>query len=325
MRMRIIGLALSLCLLLTACGGTEQDSGDQAPLLGRAAGLDEAAVLMTVDGREIPAWRYLCWLAYTCDQIAEQYAAAGTPLRWSDSVTGGTLADYVRDQALADTVLYAVVEAWAEQYGCQSGETEEEETVFPDLREDQRQEMAAVGTMYAWLWQLYQTPDSALAPTETALTAFAAERGIFRIDRFLAGGEDREAARQRAAEAFAKINGAEDQAAVFTQLAAGADDPAGPRTVSKGDGALDPALEEAALALEVGQCSGILSSGEGFSILRRLPPETEALREAHFDHLLECAAAEAAVEVTEDYAQLEVETFYTALLQMRAAEGDPSR
>ena len=117
MKMRMTCLALLLCLLLTACGGKEPDSQGRTSLLGEAAGLEEEEVLVTVDGREVPAWRYLYWLAWTCGQMRERYESSGTALDWDTPVSGGTLAQYVKDQALADTVLYAVVENLAEKAG----------------------------------------------------------------------------------------------------------------------------------------------------------------------------------------------------------------
>ena len=85
MNIRAIALALLLCLCLTACGGEPEESGGQMSLLETAAGLDGTEHLLTIDNREIPAWRYLYWLAYTCDQIAQSYTEsevnAGTGLR----------------------------------------------------------------------------------------------------------------------------------------------------------------------------------------------------------------------------------------------------
>ncbi len=339
MKRRMICLALSLCLLLTACGGRE-DGGGQASFLGRAAELEETAALVTVGGREVPAWRYLYWLAYTCDRVRDQYRDAGLPLDWKAPVTGGTLADYARDQALADTALYATVENWAAEYGCALDEADREtlaadwaektaageEAYLTRLRalgldQQRAEELAAVGLLYAKLYQLYETEGSPLAPDPEALEAFAAERGELTVDRILiAAGEDREAARQRAAVAFSQLNGAADQAEAFSALAAAGDDTAGPRTLTAGDGTLDPALEEAAAALAEGQCSGILESPEGFSILRRLPGDTAAVREAYFDRLLTDAAKAAAVDTAEAYGALEIPRFYQRLEDLRAAE-----
>ena len=129
MRKRITALALLLCLTLTACGAGK-DSQGQTSFLGTAAGVEETAALLTVDGREVPAWRYLYWLADTCDRIREQYAESSLEPDWESPLSGGTLADYARDQALADTVLYATVENWAEQCGCQL--TEEDRAVLAE-------------------------------------------------------------------------------------------------------------------------------------------------------------------------------------------------
>ena len=122
MRQRGAALALLLCLTLTACGG---QGGGQASFLGEAAGLDEEHPLLTVDGREVPAWRYLYWLASACDQIRTRYQESGLTLDWRAAVDDGTLADYAKSQALADTALYATVENWAEEYGCELTEADQ--------------------------------------------------------------------------------------------------------------------------------------------------------------------------------------------------------
>nr|WP_326186049.1 peptidylprolyl isomerase [uncultured Oscillibacter sp.] len=342
MKKRVTALALLLCLTLTACGG--EDSRGQATVLGRAADMREDAVLLTVDGREVPAWRYLYWLAYTCDRVRERYQESGLALDWSTPVSGGTLADYARDQALADTALYATVENWAERYGCALTEEDRaalsaswaeqaaahggEDGYLAELAElglDRRraEELAGVGVLYGKLYTLYLDEDSPLAPDAPALAAFAEEAGLLTVDRILvAAGGDREAARQKAAELFAQLNGAADQGAAFAALAAAGDDPAGPRTFLPGDGTLDSSLEAAAMALAEGQCSGILESEEGFSILRRLAADADALADGYFDHLLQSAAESALVETTEAYDALDAAAFDAALRTARESAAD---
>lgn len=328
--MKKTAAVLLMCLCLTACAADAEPGG----ILGQASGLDEEETLLTVDGREVPAWRYLYWLAYTCDRVAGRYRDAGVVLDWRAPLEGGTLADYAKDQALADTALYATVENWAEKYGCQLSDEERqaaaehgEEPEYLDklgkmgLNQTRALELENVGKLYAKLCALANQPGSALAPTEEALSAFAAEDGRMSVDRILvAAGDDREAAREKAAELFAQLNGAEDQRAVFDTLAKAGDDTAGPRTVLPGDGQLSQELEEAAQALSVGQCSGILESDEGFSILRRLAPETKDLADDYFDERLQEAASEARVVLTENYDGLDTESFYTALEALRAGE-----
>lgn len=337
MRKRAIALALLLCLTLTACGGEEAGQGQG--LFQRASGIPEDAVLLTVDGREVPAWRYLYWLACGCGRLQEQYRSAGVTLDWDAPLEGGTLADYAKDQALADTALYATVENWAETWGCTLDDSDARAmerawaeraaeyggegpylAALADMGLDRAraEELSGTGRLYAGLYRLYEAEGSPLAPESEELEAFAAEGGQVTVNRILIGaGTDREDARRRAEEIFARLNMAEDMAAEFGILSAEGDDPAGPRTLIPGDGALGEDLEAAALALEVGQCSGILESGEGFSILLREQPDRKALMEAYFDELLQRAAAGAALQTTEYYESLDVAAFAGGLARER--------
>jgi len=296
--MKRCAMILLACLLLTGCGKKETTQNDAVPM-------DETEILLTVDGREVPAWRYLCWLRHACQQVQEQYAAAGQAVDWELPVEGETLAELVKRQALADTVLYATVENWAERYGCQGQrEVESQPLPLPGLTAEQEWELQAVGSLYAALYDLYETEGSVLAPSGEQLAAFSEESGLLTLDRILiAAGEDREAARQRVAEMFSRLNGAENPLKEFAVLAAEGDDPAGPRQ-SKASG-WSKKLLAAAGSLGVGQYSGILESDEGFSILMRLEPELTETKAAYFDFLLQQAAEDAEVRLLPRYDDLD--------------------
>ena len=106
-------LALGAALSLTACGGGDTEGG----LLCEASGIRPDTVLLSVDGRDVSAQRYLYWLAYACDYIADYYDS-GEGIQWGGTVSGQSLEDYAKDQALQNAALYATVETWAEDYGC---------------------------------------------------------------------------------------------------------------------------------------------------------------------------------------------------------------
>ena len=106
-------LALGAAISLTACGGGDTEGG----LLCEASGIRPDTVLLSVDGRDVSAQRYLYWLAYACDYIADYYDS-GEGIQWGDTVSGQSLEDYAKDQALQNAALYATVETWAEDYGC---------------------------------------------------------------------------------------------------------------------------------------------------------------------------------------------------------------
>lgn len=329
MRKRVASLALALCLGLSGCTVQEKEPSS---LLGQAAELGEEMVLLTVDGREVPAWRYLYWLAFTCDQVRARYQDAGLTLDWKTPVTGGTLGDYAKDQALANTALYATVENWAERYGCALSETEraamtgiwEEQSAAHGGEEEYQKELAdlgldrlraeeltEVGMLYAKLYQLCLTEGSELSGLLGTVDGLTVDRILIRA------GEDRDAARERAAEVFSQLNSAGDQDAAFSALAAEGDDAAGPRTLTPGDESLPQSLREAAEALEEGQYSGILESEEGFSILRRLAAQGAAPAGDAFDQLLEEAAESALVQTTSAYDRLDAAAFDGALEALR--------
>ena len=330
MRNRLFAALLPLCLLLSACGGEKDPSGG---LLESASGLPEETVLVTVGGREVAAWQYLYWLAFTCDQLQARYDGAGLELDWAAPLEGGTLADYAKDQALADAALYAVVENWAEQYGAVLGEADsgalaeawtektasyggEEQYLAAlgnlGLNRARAEALSRVGQLYGKLYELYGADDGPLTPDPVDLAAFAREQGWLTVDRALIPiGADRSEAQAKAAEIFSRLNQAPDKAEAFPALAAEGDDSAGPRTFLAGDGTLPAALEEAAAALEPGQCSGILESGEGFSILLRCETNPQDVREEYFDYILQEAAKNAQVELTEAYRALDAAAFAT--------------
>lgn len=311
MRRRILCLALTLCLTLTACGGSvEEPPQSRTSLWEEAAGVEEETVLLTVNGQEIPAWRYLCWLYRACEAVSESYAAAGKAVDWSQEAEGQTLADYVKAQALSDTALYAVVEQLAEQHDCPVPPGKAP-AAQPPLSAEQTARLADTGRLYAALYEDYCTEGSTLAPTAEELAAFAAENGWAGMEQICVPfGEDKEEARQRAAELFSRLNAAEDSAAVFSELRVSEGE-----TV-KTDG--EDALLQALAALEAGQYSGILEGEEAYVILRRVEPDPAAFREEAFDRMLLKKAAEAEICCTQAYKELDAAVFWRTFMEENA-------
>lgn len=156
-----------------------------------------------------------------------------------------------------------------------------------------------------------------LIPDAEQYAALERSSGQIRFDRILAAaGNDKNAAKTKAAAYFVRLNGAADQAALFAELAAQGDDPSGPRTLW--DGTLDAALSSALRALEIGQLSGIVENGEGFSILRRLPPERGTVLEAWVEGTLAASAETARVEASAAWRALDAGAFAEKLEELRA-------
>ena len=320
---------LTLCLLCCACGAWDVPPIAPPPtpmpaptsIPGRAANRMENETLLTVDGRDIPAWEYLYWLSLACDRAN---AAPGVP-DWRA----------VREQALMNTALYAGVESLAERYGVKFDKDDEnavaerwrqrcaaygdeagylKEIARYGLNRERAQTLFRVGLLYGKLRELCQE-GGALSPDAEALEKLSRESGEIVVDRILCADSDRAAAKRRAETFFSQLNGASNQAALFTELTWEGSDHNGPRNL-KG-GAFSERLTQAARALQVGQLSGIIEADDGFSILRRLPPERESLLETWLRRVVEEQARAADVEVTEAYLSLDASKFAAALEELR--------
>ena len=62
MKRYLMAVGLVVCLFLSSCTDREEAAVQQRSRLSEAAELEEEHVLLTIDEREIPAWRYLYWL-----------------------------------------------------------------------------------------------------------------------------------------------------------------------------------------------------------------------------------------------------------------------
>ena len=343
-------LTLTAVLFLSACG----EAGAEGGLFYEASGIRPDTVLLSVDGREVTARRYLYWLACACDYIAGYYDS-GDGIQWGDTVDGQTLEEYARDQALESAALYATVENWAEDYACtltdedrtamdrewaarvaQYGGEEAYLDVLSRMGLDRTEAEAISGDYYLYrhLYELYCTEGSQLAPAEHDLETFAQEQGYLTVDHIWISTADADpadpeaaaACRARAEEAFSKLNGSADPLNDFAVLAATYSDetdrdqhPSG-YTCKAGDGTLPAACEEAVLALEEGQFSGVVEADDGFYLLLRKPLDLDAVAPDYFDALLQAAADSAEVSAARAYEDLNVQQFYDGLQQARAAQ-----
>lgn len=337
-------LCLCLVLLLSACGTSASGEGG---LLSRASGIADDEVLLTVDGRAVPAWRYLYWLTSVCDQIRTAWNESGRTLDWQQTLSGEPLADYARRKALENTALYATVETLAEDNGVTLSEEDQaqldaewqekvteygseeaylEALARMGLGKEEARALSEDACLYRKLLTLAADPASALYVTEEALTEFTAGREYLAASCILVStegvaAEDTEtlaAQKSRAETLFSQINSAADEAATFAQLAQTENDaPAQPGTFAAGDGTLPQAAEEALRALEVGQWSGVVETEEGYYLLLRQETDSGVIREDCFDQTLLAAAQEADTELDAKLETLSVPAFYDAVCRER--------
>lgn len=317
--------------------------------MSRASGIADDEVLLTVDGREVSAWRYLYWLTSVCDQIRTAWNESGRTLDWQQTFSGEPLADYARRKALENTALYATVETLAESNGVTLSEEDQaqldaewqakvteyggeeaylEALARMGLGKEEALSLSEDACLYHKLLTLAADPASALYVTEEALTEFAAGREYLAASCILVStagvaAEDTQtlaAQKSRAETLFSQINSAADGAAVFAQLAQTENDAqVQPGTFAAGDGTLPQAAEEALRALEVGQWSGVVETEEGYYLLLRQEVDDAAVRADCFDSQLLTAAGEADTEPGAKLETLSVPAFYDAVCREREA------
>lgn len=254
--MKWIVWLLVLPVLLSGCAAAPQ-----------AQEMGEGEILFAVNGREITAGEYFVWLDLavgTWEQTPDDEACAAA-----------------KAQALADTVLYAVVEDMAAEYGAALSAQEV-------LSGDPSAEL------------LYRKLCALNAPEE-ALADFAEEQGYRTVERVLIPAG--EGARERAAEVFARLNGGGEEALVDVKRSYS--DADSPYTLWAESETLPQELIQAALLLEPGEYSGILETEEGFSVLYCREPDLASLTMAWVDHCLLQRAQEAKVQLYRGYEQVD--------------------
>ena len=356
--MKRVLAVLVCCLCLTGCQLRRGQTEEAGQLLYEAAGIPEGTALLQVDGRDVPGWRYLYWLADSCDALTEQAASQGQEVDWEQDTGSGTAAEYVRRQAEQVTALYATVESWAETYGCKLEEADrqdmeaqwtalcaryggEEACLQALAQRGLDREMADAFTadyyLYHHLYKLSATVGSALEPQPEEVQAYAREQELLTVEvlRITAQGLDRtspqwQERRERGEMVLAKLKESADPVSYFSTLQGTYGDqteelPAGPLTLPAADDRLPQACRQAAAQLEEGTWSGLLEDGDGLYILLRLPLEETAVTRAYFDWRLQAAAEEADVKLSRAAKTLDLERFLSRWKDLRTKNAAAER
>lgn len=343
------GLLAVLTLLLAGCGEKGAESAES--LYEQVTGIPAGQVLLTVDGRDVPAWRYFYWLTYNCDYLSDACAAGGQALDWSADRAGQTMAQYVTQQALDTAVLYAVIGNWAEEYGCDTGPEDQAalEREWEALCSRYGGETRCLGELawmgldragadaftldyrrYSRLREAAVTPGGALYPAEDELTAFAQAYGYRTVDIIFIStegvGEDAAAMaekRERAELVLEKLEGSSGPTEYFSTLAgmysdASREDCPQGVTFAPGDGRVSEAVEQASEELAENQWSGILEVPGGLAILLRRPLDQAAVAADWFDSRLQQAARDAEVKTAPEYEEIDPAAFYEKLTGLRS-------
>ncbi len=124
-----IGAALLAALMLTGCTAKEEktgDKGDGGDIVAQTLGVARDTTILTIDGVELDAERYLFWLVNSIE-TQKYYGGLATDEAWEEDYQGQTMAQAVKADALETAKLYQVVENKALEQGVGLTQEEEEE------------------------------------------------------------------------------------------------------------------------------------------------------------------------------------------------------
>lgn len=124
-----IGAALLAALMLTGCTAKEEktgDEGDGGDIVAQTLGVARDTTILTIDGVELDAERYLFWLVNSIE-TQKYYGGLATDEAWEEDYQGQTMAQAVKADALETAKLYQVVENKALEQGVGLTQEEEEE------------------------------------------------------------------------------------------------------------------------------------------------------------------------------------------------------
>ena len=353
---RLGALSLSLVLALTAftgCGakgGSSSSSSDGSssqvqamdlssvtdPFLS-TAGLSGDTVVATVGDTEITADSLLYWLAATVDGTAQYYAMMGmsaSDLPWDTEMEdGSTMAEGFLNNALQTAALYALVPVIAQQEGL-SVSDESAQTIqqaidsfaqqaggdamvdhmlwSSALTRDLYTRMMQAGDLNTQLMNRYYGDGAPDAPKDEDILTYVSQK------------------KATAEDILAQLQAASDKEALFDELmkeysedtdsSGNVNSPEGYEAKS---GQMVAAFEEAALALQPGEISGIVESTYGYHIILRLPIQAADYRDQYVSYLMSQRQQgwleQFPVETNDEYKKIDPAAFYTQLTALRTA------
>ena len=282
-------------------------------------------ILLTVDGREIPAARYFYWLTADCDYLAQQ--SSGKP-DWNADASGQTVGEYVKEQALDAAVFYAVVEALAEEQGCKLTAAE-----LTAMDEDWAEQAAAGGGedaylaalaekgldragaelfsadyyLYEQLRALSRTAGHPLAPAAGEIASYAQSAGLYTADALAFADGDLAAVALSELEKDPELEPAALRDGAYVRV-----------TAAMGDGTMPAQAESALAGLEQGQWSAPVETEQGVFLLRPTALDESAAADLWFDGRMQLRAEQAAVTRCAAYENFTAASFYEGLCAARA-------
>ena len=330
------------------------------------AGIEGDTVVATVGELEITAGELLYWAAYGGDSLSQYYSYYGlTQMPWDSTADdGATLSDTLKKDALNTAAIYAALPIMAREEGLELSQdfidyvSSGLENMTTALGGEE------IANYFFWQYplntQLYTAmceseEFSALLmehlygengkeyPTDADIQAYAEdELNLYSVKHILLASldtttreplDEKTVAQKKATaeDLVAQLQASSDPIALFEQLMHEYSEDPGLASYPDGylevyPGQMVTEFEEASLALEVGQISGVVEAeGTGFHIILRLPLEidTAAYRDSYVSEKMAAYQdewlAEQTITTNDAYEQIDAGVFYDTLLVLRAS------
>ena len=328
------------------------------------AGIEGDTVVATVGELEITAGELLYWIAYGGDSLSQYYSYYGlTQMPWDTTAEdGSTLSQTLKNDALNTAAIYAALPSMAQEEGLALSQDFidyvdsglENMTVALGGEE--------IANYFFWQYplntQLYTAmceseeysvllqehlygENGTLAPTDADILAYAEdELSLYSVKHILLASMDintREPLDEKtvadkkalAEDLVAQLQASSDPIALFEQLMHEYSEDPGLAGYPDGylevyPGQMVTEFEEASLALEVGEISGVVEAeSTGFHIILRLPLEidTAAYLESYVSEKMLARQdkwlSEQTITTNEAFEQIDAGVFYDTLLVLR--------
>lgn len=345
----IAGLAAALLLAggVALTGGMSLGRSTKG-LYYQVSGLHPDGEVMTVNNNKVTVQEYLYWINYFCDYNSSYLSYMGiddldTPL--SDDMTAGQyVAQQAQEQAQAMVIQNAVITGWAKELGVtltdddladiarqragavESMGSEEAFAAYLEnlgISEELVTEITSYGYLVQHISEAYTAPDGAMRPDDETLLAEADEHGVATAKILTVTNTEDASAVELAQQYADRILSADDPAAEFEALAHELEQSSDPVLYHSHDER--DALSDALLALEEGQFSGAVESGDVCYLAIRTPMDMDGLAELMFNEEAEQRIENAVVSYNDALlSTLDVATFYKDLVAARTAGGNTS-